>query len=209
MTIINIVAGGPLERIPALFRDDQEIWIAVDGGLEHMLSMEIEPDDVIGDFDSSRLATEDVMRYKNVSIYPPEKDFTDLELALIKAIGYHPTLIQIYGATGGRLDHEMANLQMLFKSLKSGVDTAIIDVQNRIHLKNPGTYSINQNNYQYVSFLSVFEEVKGLTLKGFKYPLDRAALEFGSSLCISNESIVETSTYSFSSGILMVVESND
>lgn len=211
MKIINIVAGGPFERIPPLRRNNQceEVWIAVDRGLEHLRYFDITPDFVIGDFDSTKLQREEIESYKNCLIFPTEKDFTDLELALTRAIKLSPTTIRIYGATGGRLDHEMVNLQLLLKSLEKGIYTQIIDVQNKVFLRYPGSYIMTECNYKYVSFISVFSEVSELTLTGFKYPLTNETLRFGSTLCISNETNLETSTYSFSSGILMIIESND
>ncbi|MCD8502461.1 MAG: thiamine diphosphokinase [Bacillaceae bacterium] len=117
---INIVAGGPFERIPALFRNNQvdELWMAVDRGLEYLRIFSIKPDFVIGDFDSTKVKPGEIESNSNCFIYPPEKDFTDLDLAITKAIELSPASIQIYGATGGRLDHEMVNLQLLLKILE-------------------------------------------------------------------------------------------
>lgn len=102
------------------------------------------------------------------------------------------------------------NVQMLIKGLKSDVRVTLEDRQNRLELKSPGTYSIHKDErYPYASFLAFTPEVKGLTLEGFKFPLSNKSVEWGSSLCISNELIKEIGSYSFSEGILMVVRSSD
>lgn len=210
MKCIHIVAGGPIENLPTLNKKtNDEIWIAVDRGLEHLLHFQIEPNYVIGDFDSMSLATKNNIDQSLMIQFPKEKDETDLELALIYAMSKRPNEIVIYGATGGRLDHELANLQLLSICLRDKINSYIVDKRNRITLKKPGSYVLESSSYKYVSFLSLYEHVKGLTLKGFKYDLENVLLKNGSSLCISNELISKRGTYSFSSGILIVVESRD
>ncbi|OIJ13211.1 thiamine diphosphokinase [Anaerobacillus alkalilacustris] len=210
MKRIHIVAGGPSMSLPSLYKKSKdEIWIGVDGGVEHLVEFEIEPDYAIGDFDSISVRTKRNVRVSSYKQFPSEKDETDLELALTFAIEKSPEEIIIYGATGGRLDHEMINLQLLKKGIKNSVNIYIVDNKNRITVKKPGSYDIFRSNYKYISFLSMFEYVEDLTLQGFKYPLTKTKLKYGSSLCISNELIVNRGTYSFSFGILIVVESID
>lgn len=203
-----IVAGGPSECLPLLTRgSESECWIAVDGGMTHLMNSGIIPNYFIGDFDSSsNLHVYNQIPYLE---FPKEKAKTDLELAIDYALKQNPTSICIYGATGGRIDHEMMNFQLLLKCLNSLVPTMIVDRQNKIFLQKPGIYTINKSSYKYISFLSYFEQVQEITLEGFKYPLLNARLENGSSLCISNELISTKGTYSFTSGILMVIESCD
>ena len=49
--------------------------------------------------------------------YKPEKDETDMELAFNWAVEQKPNNYSIFGATGGRLDHLFANVQLLLKSI--------------------------------------------------------------------------------------------
>ncbi|MCT8139783.1 thiamine diphosphokinase [Anaerobacillus sp. CMMVII] len=209
MKNINIVAGGPFSSLPVLRLDSNEIWIAVDRGLEHLLRYDIEPDYVLGDFDSVSPKLMNKIRQQRFKQFPAQKDETDLELAISYALKEKPDIINVFGATGGRLDHGLVNLQLLLRSIDRSTTVFMIDNKNKITLKKPGMYSINKSEYKYVSFLSFFEKIEGLTLQGFKYPLTLATLECGSSLCISNELILDIGTYSFSSGILIVVESCD
>ncbi|RXI98053.1 thiamine diphosphokinase [Anaerobacillus alkaliphilus] len=209
MKVIKIVAGGPRECLPSLQKKENEIWIAVDKGFEHLLNHQIVPDFVLGDFDSVSVDGKKLITKQNYIQYPAEKDKTDLEIAFLHAIDESPDIIVIYGATGGRLDHELLNIQLLKQGIDKRVTVYMIDKKNKITLKSPGCYKIEKSQYQYVSFLSLFEKVEKLTLQGFRYPLYQATLNHGSSLCISNELISNKGTYSFSSGILMVVESSD
>src|SRR5689334_1730456 len=105
---INIMAGGPLENLPDLhpYLSDGSIWVGVDRGVYHLLKKNISPRIAFGDFDSvnhEELAEIENM-VKELKRFKPEKDETDLELALQWAISQNPDTIQIFGATGGRLD---------------------------------------------------------------------------------------------------------
>jgi thiamine pyrophosphokinase len=213
---INIVAGGPERYIPELniYRGENVKWIGVDRGVYTLLKHNIEPHTAFGDFDSVNEEEWKLIQEKvhEVNRFKPEKDETDLELALNRAIDLNPERIKIFGATGGRLDHFMGNLQLLMtpRLLQGDIDVEIIDVQNRLYLAEPGEHSVDKSpELHYISFVPVTESVEGITLTGFKYPLKNRNISRGSTLCISNELIQSSGTFSFSNGILMVIRSND
>ncbi|WP_044337434.1 thiamine diphosphokinase [Rossellomorea aquimaris] len=213
---INIVAGGPKRYIPELntYCGEGVNWIGVDRGVYTLLEQSIEPHIAFGDFDSVNEEEWELIQEKvqEVNRYRPEKDETDLELALNWAIAQHPDRITIFGATGGRLDHFMGNLQLLMSQslLSKDIKVEIIDVQNRLYLVKSGEHSVEQRHeLQYISFVPVTENVEGITLTGFKYPLKNRNISRGSTLCISNELIQSSGTFSFSNGILMVIRSSD
>ncbi|WGG47476.1 thiamine diphosphokinase [Rossellomorea sp. DA94] len=213
---INIVAGGPDRYIPALnkYSNDEVNWVGVDRGVYTLLEQKIEPSIAFGDFDSVNTEEWELIQEKvrEVNRYQPEKDETDLELALNWAIDQKPDKISIFGATGGRLDHFMGNLQLLMtpKLLEARIKVEMIDVQNRLSLAEPGEHNVEKSpELQYISFVPVTENVDGITLTGFKYPLKNRNISRGSTLCISNELIQSSGTFSFSNGILMVIRSSD
>lgn len=213
---INILAGGPLDLLPNLrgWEEKDDIWAGVDRGVYTLLSMGIQPSIAFGDFDSVTSKEMAIIeaQIKEIQRFRPEKDETDMELALNWALKQKPNLIRIFGATGGRLDHFFANIQLLVPPLLKDVlvQIEIIDCRNIVFLKNPGVYSIKHNpQFKYVSFIPITMEVKNLTLKGFKYPLREEDIPLGSTLCISNELIEDSGNFSFSKGIIMVVRSND
>lgn len=214
--IINIVAGGPGRYLPELKQYEGEVvkWIGVDRGVYTLLEHSIEPWVAFGDFDSVsdeewHLIQEKVQK---VNRFKPQKDETDLELALNWVIHQNPDKINIFGATGGRLDHFMGNLQLLMipRLLDTDIEVEIIDVQNRLYLVKSGEHSVEKSpELQYISFVPVTESVEGITLTGFKYSLNNRNISRGSTLCISNELIQSSGTFSFSNGILMVIRSSD
>ncbi|MCI0764613.1 thiamine diphosphokinase [Bacillus sp. TL12] len=212
--IIHILAGGPEEYCADLSRYENEevVWAAVDRGVYRLLQRGIMPTVAFGDYDS---VTDEELAWMQkqtdeLHIVLREKDQTDLEIAIHWALEQKPDLIRIFGATGGRLDHGLANIQMLLKGLEAYTEMYIVDNKNEISVKKVGTYIIEEKEqFPYVSFVPVTEIVKGITLCGFKYPLTDKTIEWGSTLCISNELVVEKGTFSFTSGILMVIRSTD
>ncbi|MEC1678744.1 thiamine diphosphokinase [Bacillus mojavensis] len=214
MRKINIVAGGPKDLIPDLtdYMANDTIWVGVDKGTVTLLNAGIIPDEAFGDFDS---ITEHERRQIEkaapaLHVYQAEKDQTDLDLALDWALDKQPDMIQIFGITGGRADHFLGNIQLLYRGVKTTSKIKLIDKQNDIQMFSPGEYSllIDQNK-RYISFIPFTEEVDELTLIGFKYPLNKCHITLGSTLCISNELIHSRGTFSFAKGILIMVRSTD
>ena len=63
---------------------------------------------------------------------------------------------------------------------------------------------------KYVSFFTVGGDVSGLTLKGFKYPLDGYDLTVADSgLTVSNEIAAETAEVTYDRGSLLMIMSRD
>ncbi len=214
--IINILAGGPENLLPDLTNYDEEdaLWVGVDRGVFHLLKRNIYPLRAFGDFDS---VTKEELTFieehvTEINRYKPEKDETDMELALNWALKQKATTIRLFGATGGRLDHLLANLHLLLNPLKQNNPTSVylIDCKNIVFLKGPGQYSIEKMAAKkYVSFIPLTLDVFNLTLEGFKFPLKNRHISLGSTLCISNELISDYGTFSFSEGILIVIRSDD
>ncbi|PWW27418.1 thiamine diphosphokinase [Cytobacillus oceanisediminis] len=213
---INILAGGPEDLLPelSLYEKDIDMWVGVDRGVLTLIQNGIQPQLAFGDFDS--VTPEELLlikgKVKELNRFKPEKDETDMELALNWALEQSPERIQLFGATGGRLDHLFANVQLLIKPVlqKNPVQIEIIDRKNIVYIKSAGEYTIQKNKrFKYISFIPITMEVKGITLKDFKYPLANRTIPIGSTLCISNELNNDYGTFSFTEGILMVVRSKD
>ncbi|MFN2746184.1 MULTISPECIES: thiamine diphosphokinase [Bacillus] len=214
MKTINIVAGGPGHLIPDLsqYRDDQALWVGVDRGAAALLEAGIIPDEAFGDFDSITAEQKEALEKAapRLHIYQAEKDQTDLDLALSWAVKEQPSLIRMFGISGGRADHFLGNLQLLYQALQQKVSAVMIDKQNAITMHSPGTYTVMRDQTKpYVSFLPFTETVKNLSLEGFKYSLNKCHIALGSTLCISNELIHSQGAFSFTEGILIMIRSTD
>ncbi|MBF2514758.1 thiamine diphosphokinase [Listeria marthii] len=214
MKIIHIMVGGPASEIPDLkqYTNADISWVGVDRGAKRLLDRGIVPAIAMGDFDS--LTTEELADLKTkvdeVLEFPAEKDETDTEIGLSWAMEEHPDVIRIFGATGGRLDHLLANLMMLTKPrfLAAVPVVELIDRYNYIKMYTPGSYTIEKlPDKKYVAFTTM-KDVTGLTLKGFAYPLDNATYPVGSALS-SNEFVEPVGEFSFTSGMILLTQSND
>lgn len=185
--------------------------IAVDGGLTFANNQGIIPDYIIGDFDTVEPTLLEQYSSKSEIIrFNPQKDNTDSEIAISHACSINSREIVIIGATGKRMDHTLANIQTLVTPLKKGIDAYIIDEYNKIYLVDSvKMISKNEAYGKYVSLIPLTTKVKGLTLSGFKYPLQKYTYNIGITLGVSNELKDENGIIKLSDGILIVIESND
>lgn len=211
-----IITGGSLDYEFAaayISKEEPDCLIAADLGMQFCYEKGILPDYVMGDFDS--IKGEIVSWYraqKQVQTigFLPEKDDTDTEIAMKKAIALGSTSIALIGAMGGRMDHCLANIHLLKLALDQGIDACLVDRQNHIRLLDCGYQIEKKEQYgTYVSFLPFTDQVEGLTLKGFKYPLEEYTMKKGISIGVSNELSEDLCTVTLKKGILMMIQSKD
>ena len=211
-----IITGGPIDLGFArsyLSGEGFERVIAVDRGLNAAWALGIVPDVIVGDFDSADpAALADFRRREHIvwEVHQPEKDDTDTELAIKRAAAMGAGYIVLLGATGGRLDHLLGNIHLLYPCLQRGVEACILDPGNKLYLIDGERHFKRREVWgTYISFLPLTEEVKGITLRGFKYPLTDKDIAIGTSLCISNELAADEAVITLQDGVLIVVESRD
>jgi thiamine pyrophosphokinase len=184
--------------------------ISVDGGASHLKKMGIAPDILIGDFDSANSIDIEYFMEQGIEAYkfPIQKDMTDSELAIEKAVEMGADELVLIGALGSRADHSLANILLLKKSLDIGVRTCIINENNKIFMFND-TFSLKKEEGYKLSLIPVSETVTGVCTKGLKYKLDDATMSLGTSWGVSNEFIDEDITVKIKEGILLVCMSKD
>lgn len=211
-----LVSGGTADRV---FVSDfvanrrYDLILAVDGGLRLCHDAGLLPTHLVGDFDT--VEEELLEQYGclpgiQVIRHNPEKDATDTELAIDLAIGLQVSQIHILGGIGSRIDHSMANIYGLLHAHRRHVTCQIYDAHNKLSLTDDERVIVREEQYgDYVSLLPVTEQVKGITLEGFKYGLKDAQIRMGSSLGVSNEIVAPWARIRCREGILLVVESRD
>lgn len=211
-----LITGGKLDiEFAALYCREHTFdkLIAVDAGLKAVKQLGLIPDMIVGDFDSADPALLEEFRtlpYIIWDVHTPEKNETDTELALRKAAALGCKQITILGATGGRFDHMLANVFLLYTCLQRGIDACIIDRQNKIYLiEEEHHFSKKEQWGKYISFLPLLGKIEGITLEGFAYPLKDYDLDAGSSRCISNELQQKEGKIYFQNGIAICIESRD
>lgn len=213
---IVIISGGSIQDEFAkewITQYQPDFIIVADSGMEFMRRVGLKPDMIIGDFDS--VASETLAYFKEQTgiIFKelnPMKDDTDTEFAIRQAIGLGTKEITVLGATGTRLDHVLGNVALLGIGLQEQVDIQLVDAHNRIRMiDTPLNLKKAEQFGGFVSLLPYAGEVKGVTLKGFKYPLENYTMESFSSLGISNEIVEHQAEILLKDGILVVIESRD
>lgn len=201
-----IVGGGipPQEKIMRKYMTGEYIIFAADSGADILNGYDIEPDYLIGDFDSiSERVLGKLTMGVNITKLPKEKDYTDTHVAVLDAIRKGVDEIVLLGCTGKRIDHFMANLCLLKIMLEKGVTGYIVDNMNEIHFINKSTI-IKGERGQVFSLFSYCEDTFGLSIKGAKYPLSNFKLKQGDNLTVSNEFVEEGVEISFEKGSLLV-----
>ena len=210
-----IVAGGELSSaflMSFMKTDPPDYVIAADRGLDVLAEAGIRPDLVLGDFDSTVLGPGLFAGQGTAcEVYPREKDFSDMESAFRAAIERGSTEMMVLGATGGRMDHFLANVMDLRIPLAAGIPACIVDEQNTIRLMDrPFVLRRQETRGKYVSLLPLSETVEHVSLRGFRYEAEDITLKQNcASYGISNEMAAETAEVNFREGILILVESED
>lgn len=211
-----IVTGGTIDIAFAkdfLSQRSYDYVIAADAGLEVLRPLHISPNAVVGDLDTvDKKVLEEYQNQPDIKfeIHKPEKDETDTELALLTAARQGCEAVDILGALGGRMDHAIGNIQLMYQFFCQGMEVNIYDARNRLYLLGGHKIFHREEVYgKYISFLPMTETVEGLTLRGFKYPLQRRTIGLGTSLCISNELKREEGILELERGVLLCVEAHD
>lgn len=211
-----IITGGTLdcEFIDSYMEKERfDLLIAADSGLEYFFEKEKTPDVIVGDFDSVTERTRNCfLQNKDIEIrrFDSHKDYTDTELAFRTAIEKESDEIHLLAATGTRLDHMLGTVRMLGLALEQNIPAFMADVCNRLRLIDKKTVLKRQTQYgKYVSLIPLTNEVTGITLSGFEYPLTDFTMKGFQALGISNEITGEEAVIELKSGILILVESRD
>lgn len=135
-----IISGGTINTsfaLQTLKEVQPDYIIGVDKGLEFLYQNQIVPSHIVGDFDSAN--PEIVSYYKEHTTVPirkfnPVKDASDTEIAVRLALELKVKELWILGGTGTRIDHVLANIQVLKIPYDAGVEAYIVDVCNKISL---------------------------------------------------------------------------
>ncbi len=217
-----IIGGGEVD-IPFcrefLEKNTIDTIVCADSGLDAASELGLSVDYAMGDFDSASEEVLDQYEKKQeeaeegrIFRYPAEKDATDMHIVLDWVVDRLPSEIIILGATGKRMDHFLANVNILMKPLSYGIPAYIVDPYNRIYLLDHSHIFRRESMYgKYVSFIPFTEEVSAVYLRGFKYELEGENLTLGGSIGVSNELAdgEDAALLEIGNGVLVTVESRD
>ena len=204
VTVVVVAGGDPptpeeIARLPT-----NPVVVAADSGLDHAVAAGLTVAVAVGDMDSvtPEALTTAEQSGTRIERHPPDKDQTDLELALELAARLADRVIVI-GAGGGRLDHLIGNLNVLASPAWAGVDIeawlgnaqAVVVHSHRTLEAEPGAT---------VSLFALGAPAR-VTTTGLKWPLNDEVLEPLTSRGVSNQATTATPQITVSEGVVLAV----
>ena len=206
-----IISGGKFERVK--LQEKYDLIIACDKGYLHARKLKINPDIIIGDFDSVKMPKMNA----NIIAVDPVKDDTDTSLGIKYALRNDYKQIDIICALGGRLDHSYANISLMKYIVEHGgtgrilSNDAIIIAAGKgtIRIKNEksnATRIVHRNEKKFLSIFSLSDNSKIEYIKGTKYDIKNKVLNNGFPLGVSNEFKKQYAEIKINKGIVLIVQ---
>ena len=193
-----IFCAGEFDKLAAPVED--AFVIAADGGYAHTKKLGLQPDAVLGDFDSLGYVPSDAV------VHPVEKDDTDCMLAIRAGLEAGCTDFVIYGALDGpRLDHTLANLQSLQYLAAHGARGTLVGLQNTVITVKDETVAFPADFAGTVSVFCMGAPARGVTIRGLKYELIEGELTSAYPLGVSNSFVGAESRIAVEKGCVLVL----
>jgi thiamine pyrophosphokinase len=179
---------------------DRDTVVCADGGYRLAQQLGVKPDFIIGDLDSlQNIRIEEGIEVRR---YPRNKDLSDFELALQATFEMEPEKVYVYGALGGRIDHELANILLLGSSKHQ-----VVFIEEEVEIYGAHECLVLNNRKGFLcSLLTLGSPCHVKEMQGFQYILHDEMLH-PSSRGLSNIITEDAASISLHSGSLIVVVS--
>ncbi len=204
MTVV-IFTGGEALTVSLIGEiPDDAYLIAADSGLDHALGLGLDVDLVVGDLDS---VTDSALDRTSAAIerHSPDKDATDLELALEAAYRLDPDRIIVLGGHGGRIDHFLGSVALIVAERWSDIDIEWVTPQARIRPIRGGI-TLHGTTGSTLSLLAMSGPAMGVSTTGLRWNLEHETLEPGSTRGVSNVFMSPVATIRIDSGTLVSIQ---
>lgn len=177
--------------------------ICADSGFDIACECGFFPDLLIGDFDSIKVIPEKVDKIT----LPVEKDVTDSVAAYNEGVRRGYKSFVLFGGTGGRFEHTLANISLMADASLKDFDFEIIDEKHIFKSITDSEIKIARKDNQQVSVFAYGNNAIGVTLKGFYYSLNDDKLSpFNGALGTSNHIVDDFGLISVKKGTLIIIE---
>ena len=200
-----IITGGELGDLTLedIAPGPEDTVLCCDRGYAHALALGIRPHRLFGDFDSY-----DGPLPKDIPVerFAPEKDDTDTMIALRWALKAGHRDILLVAATGGRLDHTLANIQALAFLADHGATGELLGPGERVWLLDADRITIPKREGYYLSVLAYGGNATGVWERGVEYSLTDATLTTGYPLGVSNHITADAAEISVATGRLLILQ---
>lgn len=193
-------AGGDAEGRPSLWR-----YIFCDSGMKHCEALGVQPDLIVGDFDSYEIEEGALPEGAPVIRLPAEKDDTDTAYAVKHALGAGYGVIVLIGVWGGVADHGLANLGLLKRIYDAGARGVILDDHSQLLVAGKER-TVVEDAFRYFSLLAVYGEAEQVSIVNAKYPLKEACVTAEDPYAVRNEPLSGGAVISVGKGALLLVK---
>lgn len=205
-----IISAGPEKNLDyvrtILHSFSNLVIICADGGMRYAEQLNIAPDLVVADLDSA----DKLINCREFIRLMTEKDDTDTQHCVQIAIERGCHNIYLVCATGGRIDHLLANLSLCEYAATHSCRLIIRDQGNLVCYQGEGTQEYRMiPDLRYISIIPLDSCLSGVTLAGLKYPLQSSCLYRSEVISISNEPVQSHFSITIAKGKALVVFSAD
>ena len=167
---------------------EKDYVFCADGGARHAKALNVVPTLVMGDMDSIDGELLMWLDEHGVEIrrFSAEKDYSDTELLLdyIFQEGFRDIIV--FGGTGGRLDHQLANILLLGKYSVAGVSLRFVHSRGYIEGVREGVSVALDEKQGYLFSFFLLSDTAVVSLDGFRYGLSFSTVQRGATIGLSN-----------------------
>lgn len=205
--LVAVIADGNKPSVERIKQKGYDKLICVDGACGWAMSNGFLPDMAVGDMDSVNEAALTALANTGVAIqrHPTVKDETDSLLAIDSAVALGADEIILYGATGGRIDHTLANIALLLRYARKGIRIKIIDEYVTAFAAS-GKVRLSSEPGKALSILPLDGSCHIKRLEGLLYPIDDAEITAEYPYSVSNEFIAENAVIQIERGWALIVQ---
>ncbi len=179
-----------------------DLVIAADGGYDHLKSAGVEPDMVVGDFDSR---AGEIPDHPNVICLNVQKDDTDIAHSVGIGLERGYKDFRIFGGTGGRESHTIANIQTLTGLAEKGARGWLYGKDSVMTVIHNDTLHISAEEEGMVSIFALSDRAEGVDILNMKYTMKNGVMTNNITLGVSNMLIGEEAEITVRNGSLLVI----
>jgi thiamine pyrophosphokinase len=203
-TVLLTLAGhAPSDELLQWRSEEAELTVAVDGGWLVHRSAELEPDVILGDFDSCGELSEIEKIFPRSALHHlSDQNHTDFEKALdwIKPMG-QPKKLVILGGLGKRMDHTLSNL-MIAGRVDSRIEVIFDDVHEYVSRITPETpLHLTGRSGANLSILPM-GKCEGVQSSGLEWELEDLCFSWDRMISQSNRCLTDDVSVSCETGVL-------
>ena len=197
-----ILSAMPVTPALSAYLQPGDTVVACDAGYSNAAVLGIQPDLIVGDFDSHEKPETD----RETIVLPVKKDDTDTVFAAKEAMRRGFDEFLLVGVSGGRLDHTLVNIYLLVMLREQGKQALLVDDYSEMELVGAEKMEIPER-FPFYSLVNITGTARGITETGCKFPLDNGEIHCGYQYGTSNEVLPgQTAVVSVKEGLLLLIK---